>query len=94
MKAVIIFFVLRMLLASLAGAQSAYVYGPSGAYLGRIAVNPQSLPPGAIPRATVEGIGASGQDCPKEKPQDRLRQYMPAGFEMAPGQGVCDGRRE
>lgn len=82
------------LLAGAAFAQSASVYGPRGAYLGRIAVNPQSLPPGAIPAAMPEGISVGAQECPKEKPSDRLRGYLPAGMEMAPGQGICDGRPE
>lgn len=86
-----------LLVAFLAGpafAQSASVYGPRGAYMGRIAVNPQSLPPGAIPAATPEGISVGAQECPKERPSDSLRKYLPAGMEMAPGIGICDGRRE
>lgn len=41
----------------------------------------------------LEGISVGAQECPKEKPSDRLKGYLPAEMEMAPGQGVCDGRQ-
>lgn len=80
------------LMAGLAFAQSASVYSPSGGYMGRIVVNPQSFSPGAMPAATPEGISVGAQECPKEKPSDWLKGYLPVGMEMAPGQGGCDGR--
>ncbi len=84
---------LASLLAGPAFAQTAYVYGSSGAYMGRVTMAPASLPPGVIPRATVEGMAVGTQECPKERASDSIRKYLPAGIEPALGCGVCEGSR-
>jgi len=80
------------LLAGLAFAQSAAVYGPQGGYMGRIVVTSPVLP-GTLPEATAAGISTDNVICPKELPRDQYRRYMPAGMEPAPGRGICEGRR-
>jgi hypothetical protein len=81
-------------ITSPAHAQHTSFYGPSGAYLGYSYTAPPSLPPGAIPRATVEGMSVDPANCPEGNPSDSIRKFLPAGIEPAPGYGWCSaGRR-
>ncbi|WP_428561471.1 MAG: hypothetical protein ACP59X_19010 [Solidesulfovibrio sp. DCME] len=80
------------LFAGLAFAQTATVYGPSGAYMGYVTVTP-SMPPGAIPEATAAGIPTANVRCGEDLPKDQYRRFLPAGMEPAPGLGICEGMR-